>query len=1121
MKYAIHIFLLIIILACYSCTDTHTNSLGNRLFTELDAKQTGITFINKLTESDSINYFKYGYMYMGGGVSTGDLNNDGLDDIYFTGNMVENKLYLNRGNLNFEDVTAESGLISQNLWHTGVTMADVNADGWMDIYVCVSGIWASKKNLLYINQGLNDNGIPVFKERAIDYGLADEGQSIQATFFDYDNDNDLDVYVVNYPVTSYRTTPKQYVDMMNNVTDQESNTLYRNNGNNTFTDVTEIFGLKSFGLSLSSAIGDFNDDGFMDIYVSNDFATPDNFYFNNGDGTFTDHIKETINQASFFGMGTDVSDFNNDGLLDLFQLDMSTKDNRRSKANMQSMNIGLFEMMDKHDFHTQYMENALQLNIGSNESNLPQFSNISRLANVSLSDWSWAGLFADFDNDGLKDLFVTNGTKKEINNKDYLHKINEEHKNVKDLNSVNLVKLVNEMPSEKIANYAFKNNGNLTFDDVSEDWGLGLQGFSNGTAYADLDNDGDLEIIVNNLDSESKIFKNNAGELSNKNYLKISFKGHENNPAGIGTRVELYSEKGIQMQELMLSRGFQSSVSPNLHFGLGDHASMDSLVVTWPDGISQTLTDITANNHLVVDYSSASFNRRKKEETKDKVFENISSDLDHIHTENYFDDYRYQILLPHKMSQDGPALAIGDIDNDGLEDFFIGSASGHLGCIYKQHNDGSFKSISLHDSWDKDKTKEDIGAVFFDANNDGFQDLYVVSGGNEFYKNTRPYQDRLYLNDSKGNFIKAKTALPKNYISGSKVIPADYDLDGDIDLFIGGRHTPRNYPLPTSSFILRNDSSGSQVKFTDVTAEIAPQLKNIGMVTNAVWTDFNNDDHLDLVVVGEWMPITFFQNYDGLFKDVTREFGFEKSTGWWNSIIAKDFDRDGDVDFIAGNLGLNYKYKASEQESFDIYADDFDNNKSTDIVLGYYYDGEQFPVRGRQCSSEQIPAIKIKFKDYNSFAEASLADVYSTGSLESALHYRAFNFATSYIENLGDGKFKIKALPNEAQFSSVNNILTKDLNGDGYLDLVLSGNLYNSEVETPRNDASHGLYLEGDGNGNFRPIPSYKSGLYVKGDVKNAGWIQLTNEEQAILFAKNNDAIQMEKILKSESEAIE
>ncbi|MCF7567977.1 VCBS repeat-containing protein [Sabulilitoribacter arenilitoris] len=1112
MKFSYYIILLIMCLSCVKKKET-TLKVGE-VFVDINSKASGIDFSNILTENDSINYFNYGYMYMGGGVAIGDVNNDGLQDVYFTGNMVENKLYLNKGDLSFEDITESANVAADDRWVTGVTMADVNADGWLDMYVSVSGIWTTTKNLLYINKGLDENGIPIFIEAAESYGIADSGNSVQGTFFDYDNDGDLDLYVINYPPTDFRTTVPEYNRLMHGVTEVQSNTLYRNNGDNTFTNVTEASGLLSFGLSLSAAIGDYNSDGWQDIYVSNDFASPDNFYFNNGDGTFTDQIKKTINQTAFFGMGSDVADFNNDGLLDFFQLDMTPEDNRRSKANMQSMNVQMFNQMDHYGFHTQFMHNTLQLNVGNDENELPLFSNVPRLGGVALTDWSWAALFADFDNDGWKDLFVTNGTRREINNKDYFKKIGKQYSKKK--KEGNILPLVEAIPSEKIENYAFKNNGDLTFSKIGKKWGVNHKGFSNGAAYADLDNDGDLDLVVNNLDEVSKVYKNTTTENNSNNYLKINLKGTEKNPLGIGTKVFIYSKGKVQLQQVMNTRGFQSAVPSILNFGLGKATTIDSLKVIWPDGRQQNLVSLGINKQIDLNYSNSNAKLQQPSLNKNTMFKDVTkkTGISYKHKENKFDDYFYQVLLPNKMSQFGPALAVGDVNNDGLEDFYIGGASRYFGNIYFQNLDETFTKQEVDLSWKDDDIKEDVNAIFFDANNDGYQDLYVVSGGNEFHKNSKPYQDRLYINDKKGNLIKNNTALPKMYISGSKVVPADFDNDGDLDLFVGGRHTPRNYPLPTNSFILRNDSSESEIIFTDITKEVATDLQDIGMVTDATWTDFNGDNILDLVVVGEWMPITFFANENGKFINKTNVFGFEKSTGWWNTIIAKDFDNDGDIDFVAGNLGLNYKYRASEKETFDVYADDFDNNKSTDIVLGYYYDGEQYPVRGRQCSSQQIPAIEIKFKDYNSFAKADIEDVYSTQSLKDALHYKAYTFASSYIENLGNGNFKTKALPNEAQVSSINSILSKDVNDDGHIDLIVSGNLYTSEVETPRNDASYGLYLQGNGLGEFKPMPATKSGLYVKGDVKNSAWIKLSNGMDAILFAKNNDSLQLEKVSK-------
>ncbi len=1100
----------------FSCDKNSGSTSSLKTFEKISNNNSGIHFSNNLTENDSINYFNYGYIYMGGGVAIGDINNDGLDDIYFTGNMVKNKLYLNAGNLKFKDISEEANIGGDDRWVTGVTMADVNADGWLDIYVSVSGIWVTTKNLLYVNKGLNKDGIPVFEEKAEEFGISDLGNSTQSVFFDYDKDGDLDLYVLNYPPFPFNSSLNDYKYKMKYVTDKESNTLYENNGNNHFENITEKAGLKNFSLSLSSSVGDFNNDGWLDMYVSNDFESLDNLYINNGDGTFSDQLIAATNQVSFYGMGSDAADFNNDGLLDLVQLDMTPSDNRKSKANMQSMNIEKFDKMTNDVFHYQYMQNSLQVNNFIDEKGTPHFSNIARFSGVALTDWSWGVLFADFDNDGWKDIFVTNGSRREINNKDFFKKLQKENK-TKDKEQMDLLSFVKKIPSEKVENYTYKNNKDLTFENVGEKWGLNHKGFSNGTAYSDLDNDGDLDLVINNFDEESFIYRNTTSDAKSNNFLQLKLKGNSKNPLAIGSRVTAYYNGNMQYQELMLTRGFQSSVAPTINFGLGKETKIDSIQVIWPDGKQTQLADISVNDFLTLSYIDSEKGKVVTSNKKQTVlFQDITKDiaLNYVHKENKFDDYYYQILLPNKMSQFGPALAVGDINNDGLDDFYIGGASGQLGSLYQQKNDNTFEAITLDASWNTDKIKEDVSALFFDANGDGFQDLYVVSGGNEFYKNSRTYQDRLYINNTKGNFIKIETALPNMYISGSKAVSADFDKDGDLDLFVGGRHTPRNYPLPTSSFILRNDSSESEIIFTDITKEVAPDLQDIGMVTDAIWTDFNGDNSLDLVVVGEWMPLTFFENENGKFINKTNVFGLEESTGWWNTIVAKDFDEDGDIDFVAGNLGLNYKYKASETASFDIYADDFDNNKSLDIVLGYYNDGEQYPVRGRQCSSQQIPAIEVKFKDYDSFAEADLDDVYSTKSLENALHYKAYTFASSYIENLGGGNFSINPLPNEAQFSSINSILSKDVNEDGHLDLIVSGNLYSSEAETPRNDASYGLYLQGNGLGGFKPMPATKSGLYVKGDVKNSAWIKLSDGMDAILFAKNNDSLQLEKVSK-------
>ena len=1088
------------------------NNTITKIFQQLTSKESGLTFSNNLKEDSIINYFTYPYIYMGGGVAIGDVNKDGLQDIYFSGNMVENKLYLNKGNLKFEDITKIANVASDDRWVTGVTMSDVNGDGWMDIYVSVSGKFATTKNQLFINQGVKENGIPVFTEEAEKRGVADEGKSTQGTFFDYDKDGDLDLYVANYPATGFKTPAYSYAIFLEKKDPIKSDKLYRNIGDGTYEEVTKEAGLLNFGLSLSATVGDFNQDGWEDIYVSNDFASPDHFYFNNGDGTFTDKIKEVTQHTAFFGMGTDVADFNNDGLLDILQMDMTPEDNRRNKANMASMNIEGFWEIVNYGLGYQYMQNSVQLNNGITEEGLPHFSDISRITGMSSTDWSWAGLFADLDNDGWKDVFITNGTRRDINNKDYFNKIEKAtYQDKKDFKNLDLTL---RMPSEKVDNYAFKNNGDLTFSPAIKEWGLSFEGFSNGASYADLDNDGDLEVIINNIDAPSVIYENKTVDLKKGNFLRIQLQGNKKNHLGLGTKIILKNKGQTQYQETTMTRGFQSSVEPIIHFGLGKEASVEELMITWSDGKVEILKDISANQILKIDYKNAQ-EKSPSNTTATKLFSNITSNsgVDFSHKENAFDDYKHEILIPHRYSMNGPALAVGDVNGDGVDDFYVGGAMNQRGALYIQKENETFE-MSNQDMWNGEAKYEDIGASFFDADLDGDLDLYVVSGGNEAKANSKHYQDRLYINDGKGGFVKNNNALPKIFASGSRVKTGDYDGDGDLDLFVGGRIVPRSYPKPAESFILKNEfKETGTLKFTNVTEQIAPDLSNAGLVTDAVWVDYDLDKKLDLVLVGEWMPITFLKNEGGRFVNKTKEYGLEKSTGWWYSIAADDFDKDGDIDLVAGNLGLNYKYQADENESFDVYANDYDKNGKLDIVLGYYNDGVQYPLRGKQCSSEQIPAIKVKYKDYNTFADASLEDVYSTEDLENSLHYQAWNFASSYIENKGNGKFEIRNLPNEVQLSSINGIIAKDFNSDGNLDLLVAGNLYSSEVETPRNDANYGKLLFGNGQGNFDPIPFSKSGFYLKKDTKDLAILK-TKKGIIIVSANNNSSVELLKFNK-------
>ena len=1106
MRRSLMVLSALLLFGCQEKTLKKTNDEGqeaeknNKIFTKLTAQTTGITFENRLVENDTLNYFTYPYIYMGGGVSAGDINNDGLTDLFFTGNMVSNRLYLNRGNLKFEDITIESGLEGDNRWYTGTTMADVNGDGLLDIYCLVAGQSGNKENQLFINKGDHR-----FEERSAEYGLNDAGNSVDATFFDFDNDGDLDVYVANYPITPFEYNSYHYKMRMDRVTDLETDNLYRNDGHQ-FTKITEPAGVKLYSLSLSVTASDLNGDGWTDLYVSNDFGTPDCMYLNQKDGTFKNEIKNATAHTSFYGMGADIADFNNDGFMDIVQMDMDAASNRRSKANMASMNPELFENIERVGFQYQFMQNSLQMNTGFSYKGVPKFKDISRLAGISSTDWSWAPLLADFDNDGFKDLFVSNGTRREINNKDYFESLKGEKKHKDSL----LIKSL-RIPSEPIDNFIFKNNGDLTFSKNNEKWGIVDKGFSNGAVYADLDNDGDLEIVTNNIDKVASIFQNHSSKENN--YISLRFKGTKKNKNGIGTKVRLFHNARQQIQEVSLSRGFQSSVAPKLHFGLGQEKTIDSLIVTWPDRKKQKFTNITANSTLVLEYSAAKNNIEKRHPT-DYLFQSYTDTLAlYKHKENTYDDFKSEVLLPHKTSQFGPGLAVGDLNGDGLDDFYIGAASKYPGGMFFQKSDGSFEQQKLKILLE-DRMYEDIGSLIFDADNDGDNDLYIVSGGNEFGPSSSMLKDRLYINQGNGNFIKGTRALPPILESGSRVYASDFDKDGDQDLFVGGRLIPGNYPYPASSYILENVSSSGRIQFINATERLAPSFRQMGLVTSAQWMDYDNDGWQDLAITGEWMKLRIFKNNKGIgFTEATETLGLEATRGWWFGLNADDIDGDGDMDLIAGNLGENYKYQASGSETFDVFLNDFDGNRTNDIVLSYYNEGEQYPVRGRECSSQQMPSIKKKFKNYDAFSKATLLDVYDEKKLENSIHYQISSFKSAIFLNEG-GKFIRKDLPLEAQIAPSNQILVADFDSDGVKDIVLGGNLYASEVETPRADAGHGTFLKGMDNNAFKILPPTQTGLFMDGDVKDFAIINVQGRSY-ILVAKNKDFLKFISIQNS------
>ena len=1126
--------LLLLIVFGIGCQNKHKGNMepvkqeGEKRYQLLPASVTGLDFSNTINENAGVNGIVYEYLYNGGGVAAGDFNGDKLPDLYFTANLSDNALYLNKGDLKFQKVTAQAKIQGKKGFPTGVTTVDINADGRLDIYISKSGKYDDlelRRNELYINMGNNKDGVPVFEERAAEYGLNLPDHSTQAAFFDYDRDGDLDMFLLNHNTDPGETEANLETLLHLKATHTQCK-LFRNDDNH-FVDVSSESGIMNNGLSygLGVAISDFNNDQWPDILVGMDYSEKDYLYLNQGNGTFKDVMNQATNHVSNFSMGNDVADLNNDGFMDFISVDMVSNTNYDLKTNMSGMNPKRFYGLVDKGLHHQYMFNTVQLNQGMmlDNNRVPTFSDIAQFSNLATTNWSWAPLFFDMDNDGWQDLFVSNGVLRSFRNNDFvqykrkrvakLYEDLEEYTNRDSLIANYYDDLLKVMPEKKEVNLLYINNSDYSFSEKSKAWDLEVPTATNGAIYVDLDNDGDLDIVGNNSNDPASIYKNNSCEGGeNTHFLTFKFKGSSQNTMGIGTKVTLLGENQQQTKELYVSRGFQSAVEPALHFGLGSVAVVPKIVVTWPDGKQQILSNLKADQTLLVDYQEAKNQEINqlpdKSVAADFVFETDPMLTGFTHKENTFDDFKTEILLPHRYSQNGPALAVGDVDNDGLDDFFVGGAMGQPATLFLQKMGGGFEAGNNW-SWQQDKDHEDLAAEFFDADNDGDLDLYVVSGGNEKEVGDAYYQDRFYENKGEGVFVKNVLALPRLTLSGSCVRSADFDGDGDVDLFVGGRIVPGQYPRPASSKIFSNESTEGKIQFVDVTEAVAPFLTDFGMVTDAKWADLDGDTDLDLLVSGEWMPITVLENREGHFYDNTPKTVLSKAVGWWYSLALADFDGDGDLDIIAGNLGKNYKYKASQEAPFEVYANDFDQNGSLDIVLGYHEEGKVYPLRGRQCSSDQMPFIKKKFPTYNEFGSADLTKVYGAESLQASLQYQANTFASVYIENQGDFTFLVKELPVPAQFSSVNGIAIDDVNADGHWDAVLAGNLYQAEVETPRNDASYGLTLFGHGDGTFRALFPYESGLFVKGDVKQVRkLVHASTGNKYMLFAKNDAPIQ-------------
>ena len=1077
----------------------------NTMLELMKSDETGVDFRNDVFENLNNNILAYTNFYNGAGVAVGDINNDGLVDIYLNANNKTGKLYLNKGNFKFKDITKNSGLDTISGWKTGVTMVDINQDGLLDIYICRSGNTKPKlrSNLLFVN-----NGNQTFTEKGKEYGLDDWSTSLQATFFDYDLDGDLDMFLLNHAINPIREIFKNFHDK--DINRYTGDKLFKNE-NGYFNEVKEYVGINrsKLGDGLGVAITDFNNDNYPDIYVDNDFAGRDYLYFNNGNGTFNESALQSMAHISYSSMGNDAADIDNDGWQDLFVLDMRSSTNYGRKTNMASMNPEAFKVLTKLDGHYQYMRNTLQLNNGNKT-----FSDIAPMAGVASTDWSWSPLFVDLDNDGYKDLFITNGMRKNTNNKDFVAYKKErliEESEKKDPDYEAMIKEVLEnIPVEKVVNQVYKNLDGLTFEKRNEDWGITTPSYSNGSAYADFDNDGDMDLIINNIDQEVHIYRNNATQLNTNHFVKIKLQGNSFNLNGIGAKVMVQTSDKKQYIEQQVSRGFESSVDFILHFGLGQSNIIDLLKVTWPDGKVSKLKNVAVDKMVFIDYNDAVVPAQLKKE-QPLLFSNVTDayKISHRHVENDYDDFKNEVLLPHKMSTFGPALAVGDINKDGLDDFFIGGSKGFEGAIYIQNANKSFTKTSQK-GLTNDKFHEDIDAIFFDADQDGDLDLYVVSGGNEMPIGDIYYQDRLYINNGKGHFTRLKKALPKIISSGGVVRAHDFDNDGDLDLFIGGRLQPGQYPKTSRSYLLENTNG----KFIDITVKKAKDLLAPGMITDAIWSDYDGDGQKDLVIVGEWMPITIFKNNHGEFTKLKDDITLNNSNGWWFSIQEGDINNNGRMDYIVGNLGLNYKYKANPDRPFKLFSKDFDKNGSLDIVLSYYENDTLYPLRGKECSTQQIPKLKKKFQTYDAFGLSSLNDIYEKDSLNSADLFEAKTFSSSILFNTPSG-FKISPLPKMAQMSAIFGIIYDDFDKDGINDIVVAGNLYNSEIETPRGDAGQGLFLKGDGMGGFIPVRGYNSGLFISGDVKKIKPINLGNSSQqkkGIISGVNNDYIKLIKV---------
>ena len=1083
---AVILLFLIVFCSCNSTLKEDAKDGGysdgaSTLFTKVTTDQSHISFKNMVREDLEFNFLNYPYLYTGAGVAVGDIDGDGLEDVYLTSNFGHNKLYKNKGDFSFEDITQQSKTLDYQGFTTGATMLDVNNDGWLDIYVSKAGSLKSddgRRNKLFVNQ---KDG--TFNEEAAKWGIDDPGYSTQAYPLDYDKDGDLDLYIVNYRY-DFKNNTKINGAIQKAIEETTSDQLYRNDGTR-FTKVTGEAGIYNKSWGLSGAVGDFNNDGWDDIYVSNDYLEPDLLYINQRNGTFKNEANTRVNHISFNSMGSDYADLNNDGLPDLVTVDMLAENYARSKENMASMSTENFNAIVNVGYHHAYMANMLHYNNGNGK-----YKETAQLSGIVKTDWSWAPLLADFDNDGYKDIFISNGVYKDYNNQDFRRELKARNARGE---SMTLDAVLDLMPSQALDNYMYKNNGDLSFTKVIKEWGLEDPGFSNGAAYTDLDNDGDLDLIVNNVNGEIGLYRNNI----NVNSVKVKLEGPATNTLGIGAEITVKNGEEEQYQKLYVTRGFQSSISPLMHFGLGALDKAEEISVRWPDGKLSKQTNVAANGTVTFKYADATeedVNLRFVPSQK-RAIDPSKLGIDYTHQENDYNDFDDQLLLPQKQSTKGTGITVGDVNGDGLEDFFVGNALGAAAALYVQKTDGTFAK-SNEALWQQEARYEDANALFFDADGDGDQDLYVVSSGYELDENDLLLQDRLYLNNGKGNFGRATQALPKMLTAGKAIQAADYDQDGDLDLFVGGNVVPGKYPLSPTSYILRNNNG----HFVDV-ASSDENLSAMGMVSDAIFTDYDGDNDLDLLVVGEWMQPTFFSNNKGTFEKAQGIQGLDHTSGWWFGVTAADYDNDGDPDYVLGNLGRNNKFQPTAKKPLSIHAKDFDDNGSFDVALSKISDGKLVPVRGRECSSEQNPFLLDKIDSYKEFASLEFKDIYGEDRLKDAQVMEVYQFDSVFLKNTGNGGFEVVSLPNQTQTGPTLSLASADINNDGHLDIIGIGAIYDAEVETIRYDSNYGYVLLGDGQGNFAYHKEYDP--FIDRDAKDLAKITINNKPHYLAVSNN------------------